>query len=106
MQENAGASPQKRKYNGGGNGSDRCVLDLILGDETGVVFATLWDEVAVSFVEQLNAMQASSGYAQEDLVIVSLNNIQVNAIPNNDWNGPCLTSMRNLGSLGAIGGRP
>ena len=101
VKDNYSASPQKRKQ----NTEERTVLDMFLVDKTGPVFVSLWDEAAASFLDQLNALQASSEYDTHNPVSVSLSLTVVTAITNNDWNGPCLTSMRTLHSANTAGGR-
>ena len=88
--------------NGPGTESESVVVDMLLGDDTGPVYATLWNDAATAFIEQCDTMNRAEDSGSLAGVIINLDLAQVTVVPKNDWNGMCITPVRNLQSVATI----
>ena len=96
---NINSSPQKRKANS--TGEDRVAMDLLLADRTGPVNVTLWDDVALKFVDMMRLKGKGAGSSP----LVRLVGLRVGDVPKSEWNGPSLTPVRILHSLQDLPGQ-
>ena len=82
--------------------SESVAVDMLLGDDTGPIFTTLWNDAAIAFIEQCDALNRAEDRGGLDGVIINLDFALVTAVPKNDWNGICITPVRNLQSVATI----
>ena len=68
-------------------------VDMLLGDDTGPVFTTLWNDAASSFVEQCDALTRAEDGGGLEGVVVNLDVALVTVVPRSNWNGTCLTAV-------------
>ena len=99
MKRRTANSPSK---NGPGTESESVVVDMLLGNDTGPVYATLWNNAATTFIEQCETMNQAEDNGSLAGVVINLDFAQVTVLPRNDWHGVCLTAMRTLQSMSTI----
>ena len=64
--------------------SESVAVDMLLGDDTGPIFTTLWNDAAIAFIEQCDSMtQAKDGRSLER-VIINLDLAQITVVPKNN----------------------
>ena len=86
-----GASPKKRRL----DDAEVVALDMMLGDRTGPVYCTLWNEVAHAFLQRAAA-------TTENRKIIRMDLAEIVPIAENAWNGACLPEFRFLHSVKAV----
>ena len=82
--------------------SESVAVDMLLGDDTGPIFTTLWNDAAIAFIEQCDALNRAEDGGGLDGVIINLDVALVSVVPKNNWNGICITPVRNLQSVPTI----
>ena len=92
-----GSNTLKRKR---GEEEETHVLDVLLVDKTGPIIMTLWGDEAKTFSSKVEQCQQRC----QD-VVVDCKFVEVNTMQKNNWNGNCVTQMRQLKSLEAVGDR-
>ena len=87
----AGSSPKRRRL----DDEEVVALDMMLGDRTGPVYCTLWNEAAHAFLKGPAAIS-------ENRKIIRMDLAEIVPIAKNAWNGACLTEFRFLHSVKAV----
>ena len=95
-------TPNSPSKNNESTDYESVAVDMLLGDDTGPVFTTLWNDAASSFVEQCDALTRAEDGGGLDGVVVTLDVALVIVVPRNNWNGTCLTAVRNLQSVPTV----
>ena len=95
-------TPNSPSKNNESTDSESVAVDMLLGDDTGPIFTTLWNDAAIEFIEQCDAMNRTEDRGSLEGVIINLDLALVTVVPKNDWNGMCITPVRNLQSVATI----
>ena len=85
--------------------SESVAVEMLLGDDTGPIFTTLWNDAAIAFIEQYDALNRAEDGGGLDGVIINLDVALVSEVRKNHWNGICITPVRNLQSVPTIATR-
>ena len=95
-------TPNSPSKNNESTDSESVAVDMLLGDDTGPIFTTLWNDAASAFIEQCDALNRAEDGGGLDGVVINLDVALVTVVPKNNWNGTCLTAVRNLQSVPTI----
>ena len=62
-------------------------VEMLLGDDTGPIFTTLWNDAAIAFIEQCDALNRAEDRGGLEGVIINLDLALVTVVPKNDRKG-------------------
>ena len=92
-------SPSKRKASDMSEKQDKEILDIVLLDNTGPLMVTLWGDCVTSFFEQKRNLPQGTQANQKS--IVHLSALTYGKLPNSEWNGVCLSTIKVMSTMEA-----